>query len=288
MRLSYFDLGFQSEPVAAPAPLQPAGESPRDELARESLLSPDGGGGADVVGEAPRGPAQGAAEPWGRARPAGPPVPPAGSWGRARRWSKVILLLAVATVVAIVAVVGLSVVASEPHPEAVVDAPAVDALPPPVDATPPRRLDVPPTGLDDPRAAPVEVDAGARWGTAVGVVAAAALFFLAGLLMMSGLAGRWIPRQIGLELGAWLLLALGIFVRQNISVPELAWSPANLSWGGLALSLIVGAAVFPWAMRAVNRLRPAPGLEMLLIPFSFGFFLDLVALAAVTWVPTLI
>lgn len=116
----------------------------------------------------------------------------------------------------------------------------------------------------------------------------ALVLMLGAVLLGSGALRRWVPKRLGLELGSWVLLALGIFVRQNIAIPELAWSPANLSLAGLLVSLVVAAAVFPWAMRAANRLRTGPGLEMLLVPFSLGFFLDLAAVAAVAWIPQLI
>jgi hypothetical protein len=116
---------------------------------------------------------------------------------------------------------------------------------------------------------------------------AALVLAIASVLLAAGAFHRWVPRVLGLEIGSWMLLAQGIFVRQNIAIPEMSWSASNLSWAGLLVSLIVAAAVFPWAMRVANRLRSRPGLEMLLVPFSLGFFLDLAAVAAATWVPTL-
>lgn len=81
------------------------------------------------------------------------------------------------------------------------------------------------------------------------------------------------------QIGAWLLVALGIFARQGMQFPPIAWKITQLTWGAFLGSVIIGLAVFPWFMRRVNKKRPRPGLEHVALPFAFGFFLDLTTVA---------
>ncbi|HVB38657.1 MAG TPA: hypothetical protein VND92_08980 [Vicinamibacterales bacterium] len=95
-------------------------------------------------------------------------------------------------------------------------------------------------------------------------------------------------RRLPLELTTWLALAGGIFVRQNLDLANGSWTLAHASASGFGYSIVIALAVFPYAMRLITAGKPRPGLEVLAFPFSFGFFLDLARLSAVTWLPKLI
>lgn len=94
-------------------------------------------------------------------------------------------------------------------------------------------------------------------------------------------------RRLPLELTSWFFLTSGIFARQNLDLADLSLSLKHFSGGAFAASCVISLAVFPWAMRKITKMRPNPGLEVLAIPFSLGFFLDLVRLGTVHWMPTI-
>ena len=79
---------------------------------------------------------------------------------------------------------------------------------------------------------------------------------------------RWIW-----TLASYVLLSLGLFSRQLIAWPKVELGSIP-QWGTLAASFIVGLAVFPPAMRWLNRKRRRPSVEHILGSFTFGFFLD--------------
>jgi hypothetical protein len=103
--------------------------------------------------------------------------------------------------------------------------------------------------------------------------------------------GKQLPQERPLNLGqskpltwkqtlwdvlAWLLLSLGMFFRQGLVVPDFAWMPDHLSLGAFLASVVLSLAIYPSFMRWFNRHRPRVGLEHVALPFSFGFFLDIV------------
>src|SRR5262245_49459239 len=57
------------------------------------------------------------------------------------------------------------------------------------------------------------------------------------------------------EVSAWLAVAGGIFSRQGLDLPSLAWKLSNVSVGTAVASLVVALAVFPMMMRWINRRR---------------------------------
>lgn len=91
---------------------------------------------------------------------------------------------------------------------------------------------------------------------------------------------QWL--KVRWQIAAWLLVAIGIFVRQGLQFPPITWDVTQLNVGTFLGSLIIALAVFPWFMRWINRKRPEPSLEHAAAPFAFGFFLDLSALAIVS------
>jgi hypothetical protein len=64
-------------------------------------------------------------------------------------------------------------------------------------------------------------------------------------------------------------------------------SPVEADLRSLLLSGVLALAVFPAAMRRLNRLQPQPGLEHVALPFSLGFFLDLAQVTVLRWIPEL-
>jgi len=114
------------------------------------------------------------------------------------------------------------------------------------------------------------------------------LFVTLALLATAVIEWRRQRRTVLLEVVAWAALAIGVFVRQNIDVSQFAWSMAHFSFGGFTASCAISLAVFPVTMRLITRkLKPRPGMEAIAYPFSFGFFLDLMRLGTVTYVPKL-
>ncbi len=91
-------------------------------------------------------------------------------------------------------------------------------------------------------------------------------------------------RALPLELLSWTAMTAGIVARQGIDVEDLSWAPGSLSLAHFCVSFVIALAVLPWASRGVAKLHPHAGLEVIAFPFSFGFFLDLTALAALHWV----
>ena len=94
-------------------------------------------------------------------------------------------------------------------------------------------------------------------------------------------------RRVTWEVVAWLLVASGIFLRQGLSLPQVAWNLDRLTPGSFLASVVISLAFFPSFMRWMNRKRPQPGVAHVATPFAFGFFLDLTALALLRMVPQL-
>ncbi len=78
---------------------------------------------------------------------------------------------------------------------------------------------------------------------------------------------------------SWLVLGLGIFVRQGLEFPPIKWNIANFTLGTFLGALVIALAVFRPAMKWLNDRRPFPSFEHIATPFGIGFFLDLAALA---------
>lgn len=89
--------------------------------------------------------------------------------------------------------------------------------------------------------------------------------------------------QIAWDIACWILLALGIFLRQGLQIQTLSWRVQRLTVGSFAASLVISLALFPMLMRRLNRRRPRPDLVQLTVPFAFGFFLDLASVSAYKW-----
>lgn len=86
-------------------------------------------------------------------------------------------------------------------------------------------------------------------------------------------------KQVMWDIVCWLLSALGIFARQGLNLVALDWDLSRLKPGVFVASAVVSLAIFPWAMRWINRRRPRPGLAQVAMPFAFGFFLDLASIS---------
>jgi len=82
------------------------------------------------------------------------------------------------------------------------------------------------------------------------------------------------------EIAAWLEVAAGIFARQGLDLSALSWKTSNVNVGAAIASIVVALAVFPMAMRWLNRRRRRAGLEHVAGPFAFGFFLNLAVVGA--------
>lgn len=97
------------------------------------------------------------------------------------------------------------------------------------------------------------------------------------LLIVLARVAHWLRERANptyWEATCWTLVAIGIVVRQVISVdgtPNLQ----KLSVSGFAVSAIVSIAVLPVLMRWINRIPRQQGLLHVALPFSLGFFLDL-------------
>lgn len=97
---------------------------------------------------------------------------------------------------------------------------------------------------------------------------------------------RGVRNRLYWDLACWALVVIGIVVRQLVA----SSSPA-FSVGGLMVAAAVAVAVLPGLMRWLNRISTDPGLEHVAVPFSLGFFLDMVQVLAshyavpLPWVP---
>jgi len=89
--------------------------------------------------------------------------------------------------------------------------------------------------------------------------------------------------QFAWDITCWILLALGIFLRQGLEIQSLSWRAEHLSAGSFTASLVISFALFPMLMRRLNRRRPRPGLLHVTIPFAFGFFLNLASVSVYRW-----
>jgi hypothetical protein len=89
--------------------------------------------------------------------------------------------------------------------------------------------------------------------------------------------------QIAWDVTCWILLALGIFLRQGLQIQDLSWRVERLTAGSFAASLVISFALFSMLMRRFNKRRPRPGLLHVTVPFAFGFFLDLAKVSAYGW-----
>ncbi len=90
--------------------------------------------------------------------------------------------------------------------------------------------------------------------------------------------------QVSWDITCWILLALGIFLRQGLEIQSLSWRVQRLTGASFAASLVISFALFPVLMRRLNKRRPRPGLIHLTAPFAFGFFLDLAGVSAYRWI----
>ena len=96
--------------------------------------------------------------------------------------------------------------------------------------------------------------------------------------------GLWLgPKKskMSKDILAWTAVAGGIFARQGLTFPPPSWNLSNLSIGVGTASIVLALACFPMAMRWINGRRQVVGLNVVALPFAFGFFLDLASLAAV-------
>ncbi len=100
--------------------------------------------------------------------------------------------------------------------------------------------------------------------------------------------GRERATKILWEVAAWLLVALGIFLRKALTLPGLGWDVSRFSLPAFLASCAISLAVFPPFMRWVNRRRSKPSFVHVATPFAFGFFLDLTAVAVSQIVPRLV
>ena len=147
------------------------------------------------------------------------------------------------------------------------------------------------------------------------------------VLAMLALALRQLANPVAWHLVCLVLLAAGIFCRQEflgaspaeatqdlmivVKPPKPAQAPAADSSTSrlkgandaeaptgkgqpgsgrsrsIIFSMVLALAVFPSAIRWLNRLKPDPGLEHVALPFALGFFLDLAKVAALHWIPQL-
>jgi uncharacterized membrane-anchored protein len=94
-------------------------------------------------------------------------------------------------------------------------------------------------------------------------------------------------KVVPLEVFSWAMITGGIFARQNADLRTLSWSFKHFDFGALMLTCLIALVVFPWVMRRITKFKPRPGLEVIALPFGFGFLLDLARFAAVSWVPSL-
>jgi len=92
--------------------------------------------------------------------------------------------------------------------------------------------------------------------------------------------------QIAWDVICWILLALGMFLRQGLQIRDLSWQVERLTASSFAASLVISFALFPMLMRRLNKRRPRPGLIHITLPFAFGFFLDLATVSAYRMVHT--
>lgn len=92
-----------------------------------------------------------------------------------------------------------------------------------------------------------------------------------------GPPGKLSKKQIIWDIICWVLVGMGMFLRQGLDVENMEWKPERLTFGAFLASVVISFALFPWFMRWFNKRRPAPGVEHIATPFAFGFFLDLAA-----------
>jgi hypothetical protein len=85
--------------------------------------------------------------------------------------------------------------------------------------------------------------------------------------------------RVAWDIACWILLALGIFLRQGLEFQPLSWRVERLTVGSFAASVVISLAVFPMLMRSLNRRRPRAGLLHVAVPFAFGFFLNLASVS---------
>ena len=117
-----------------------------------------------------------------------------------------------------------------------------------------------------------------------------ALSVLGAVLGALWLLERWRARKqrIHLECAAWIFLSLGIFFRQNLDLQTLRWTFVRFELGMFFLTVILALATYPWAMRTYLKNFPrmrSISLNLIAVPFSAGFFLDLARLGAIRLLP---
>ena len=80
---------------------------------------------------------------------------------------------------------------------------------------------------------------------------------------------------------AYVCFCLGILGRQLTAFPRVDLAGEGFRGGVALAAFIIGLALFPPIMRWLNRQRKRPSGIHLVSAFSFGFFADLAAAAAV-------
>jgi hypothetical protein len=77
-----------------------------------------------------------------------------------------------------------------------------------------------------------------------------------------------LPCPVPWQTVQWLLITLGIWIRQGLF-------NGGVDLTSFIVSATVAFAVYPGALRFLEKRRPQPGLEHVALPFSLGFFFDL-------------
>jgi hypothetical protein len=82
-------------------------------------------------------------------------------------------------------------------------------------------------------------------------------------------------KRTELTIAAYIFFSLGLFGRQITAFPKVRIAFENINWSVAIASFVIGLAVFPLVMNRLNKARPRPSFEHMLIAFSMGFFVDL-------------
>ncbi len=84
------------------------------------------------------------------------------------------------------------------------------------------------------------------------------------------------PKRFWWTIFVFVLLALGIYVKQNmVLLPTVTFNGDHMDWHVALGAVFVALALFPFFMRTFNKLFPNPSLWHALFAFSIGFFSDL-------------
>jgi hypothetical protein len=71
----------------------------------------------------------------------------------------------------------------------------------------------------------------------------------------------------------YMLLSLGIFAHEGVSLAPVSFRPVH--WSTLGASFVVGLALLPPTIRWINSRKLNASWEQVLTAFSIGFFVDL-------------